>query len=178
MYLLQVNYFPIKQSSIVSWSRYHRVHHKFTETNADPNDSRRGFFFAHAGWFLCEEQPECTEAKKKMNIDDVLRDPIAYYQHRYCFSFLYILTMAHILNFTQMIVDCFYSLPNNRYYIPLAILVTIFIPTAVPVYFWNESIKNSFLIAFVLRYIGICNISMLVNSLAHTYDYGSHPYDK
>lgn len=40
------------QNDIYDWSRDHRVHHKFSETNADPHNSRRGFFFAHMGWLL------------------------------------------------------------------------------------------------------------------------------
>lgn len=27
--------------------RDHRVHHKFTDTNADPHNSKRGLFFSH-----------------------------------------------------------------------------------------------------------------------------------
>lgn len=59
------------------------MHHRYTESDADPNDSRRGFFFAHAGWFLCKEHPDVTKAKAAMDISDVLNDPIALYQHKY-----------------------------------------------------------------------------------------------
>lgn len=38
------------QNPIYDWVRDHRVHHKFSETKADPHDSNRGFFFAHVGW--------------------------------------------------------------------------------------------------------------------------------
>merc|ERR1712071_237922 len=42
------------QNDIFEWSRDHRVHHKFSETNADPHNAKRGFFFAHVGWLLCK----------------------------------------------------------------------------------------------------------------------------
>ena len=32
------------QNSIYTWSRDHRVHHKYAETNADPHNILRGFF--------------------------------------------------------------------------------------------------------------------------------------
>ena len=35
------------EDSIFVWARDHRVHHKFSETPADPHDATRGFFFAH-----------------------------------------------------------------------------------------------------------------------------------
>jgi len=37
------------QNSVYDWSRGHRVHHKYCDTNADPHNSRRGFFFSHMG---------------------------------------------------------------------------------------------------------------------------------
>ena len=67
----------------MSWTRFHRAHHKHTETEADPNNAQRGFFFAHAGWFLVKEHPEVTRAKAVTDISDVLSDPIAFYQHKY-----------------------------------------------------------------------------------------------
>jgi len=35
------------ENSIYVWSRDHRVHHKYSETDADPHNANRGFFFAH-----------------------------------------------------------------------------------------------------------------------------------
>lgn len=34
------------QNSVYTWCRDHRMHHKFSETDADPHNSKRGFFFA------------------------------------------------------------------------------------------------------------------------------------
>ena len=46
------------QNSICQWVRYHRVHHKYAETDADPHNSNRGFFFAHIGWVMMKCHPE------------------------------------------------------------------------------------------------------------------------
>lgn len=35
------------QNDIYEWCRDHRVHHKWSETDADPHNSNRGFFFSH-----------------------------------------------------------------------------------------------------------------------------------
>jgi hypothetical protein len=40
------------QGSIFHWSRDHVIHHKYSESVADPHDARRGFFFSHVGWLL------------------------------------------------------------------------------------------------------------------------------
>lgn len=49
------------QNDIYEWCRDHRVHHKYSETDADPHDSRRGFFFAHMGWLMCRKHPAVKE---------------------------------------------------------------------------------------------------------------------
>ncbi|CAN0547966.1 unnamed protein product, partial [Laminaria digitata] len=45
------------QGSIYHWSRDHRVHHKHSETDADPHNAKRGFFFAHMGWLYVKKHP-------------------------------------------------------------------------------------------------------------------------
>jgi stearoyl-CoA desaturase (Delta-9 desaturase) len=45
------------QGSIFHWSRDHRAHHKYSETDADPHNATRGFFFAHMGWLLVKKHP-------------------------------------------------------------------------------------------------------------------------
>lgn len=72
----------ILQGDLVEWCRNHRIHHKYTETDGDPHDARRGFFFAHVGWLLCTEHPDVTEARRTVNLEDILRDPIAFYQKK------------------------------------------------------------------------------------------------
>lgn len=48
------------QNDIYEWSRDHRVHHKFSETDADPHNATRGFFFSHVGWLLCKKHPHVS----------------------------------------------------------------------------------------------------------------------
>ncbi|EQC25620.1 hypothetical protein SDRG_16516 [Saprolegnia diclina VS20] len=62
------------QGTIYHWSRDHRVHHKYSETEADPHNAKRGMFFAHIGWLLVKKDPKVIEAGNKINCDDLLED--------------------------------------------------------------------------------------------------------
>jgi len=70
------------QGSIYHWARDHRVHHKFSETESDPHNALRGFFFAHCGWLLVKKGPKVIEAGKKLDLSDLERDPIVMFQKR------------------------------------------------------------------------------------------------
>ena len=63
-----------------------------------------------------------------------------------------------------------------RYYLILMPLLCFLIPTTIPIYVWNESFKNSFFVATLLRYAFTLNVTWLVNSAAHMF--GAKPYDK
>lgn len=71
------------QNSIFTWARDHRVHHKYTETDADPVNSKRGFFFAHCGWLMCKKHPDVKRIGGKVDLSDILADPVVYYQKKY-----------------------------------------------------------------------------------------------
>lgn len=71
------------QNSILVWSRDHRLHHKYTETDADPHNANRGFFFAHVGWLLMLKHPQVLIKGRNIDLSDLRRDPIIAFQHRY-----------------------------------------------------------------------------------------------
>jgi stearoyl-CoA desaturase (Delta-9 desaturase) len=71
------------QNDIYEWSRDHRVHHKYSETDADPHNIQRGFFFAHMGWLTVKKHPEVKEKGKRILLDDLLEDPVVYWQRKY-----------------------------------------------------------------------------------------------
>jgi len=70
------------QGSIYHWARDHRVHHKFSETKADPHDATRGFFYAHVGWLIVKKDPAVVEAGREMDFSDLLADPLVYWQRK------------------------------------------------------------------------------------------------
>ena len=69
------------QNDLLVWCRDHRVHHKFSETTADPHNAKRGFFFAHIGWLLMKKHPDVKEKGKSVDISDLLNDPVVQFQH-------------------------------------------------------------------------------------------------
>ncbi|CAH0390828.1 unnamed protein product [Bemisia tabaci] len=71
------------QNTIFDWVRDHRIHHKFSETAADPHDSNRGFFFAHVGWLMQRKRPEVLEKGRKIDMSDITSDPWISFHHRH-----------------------------------------------------------------------------------------------
>lgn len=71
------------QKSIFEWCRDHRVHHKYSETDADPVNFQRGFFFAHIGWLLTRKHPDVFKYGARIDNTDMLADPVVYYQKKY-----------------------------------------------------------------------------------------------
>jgi len=69
--------------SVYSYCRDHRTHHKWSDTEADPKNSKRGFFFAHIGWWLLKKDSKVIEFGKKLQYDDLWDDFLIRFQHRF-----------------------------------------------------------------------------------------------
>lgn len=64
------------QNTIFDWVRDHRVHHKYSETIADPHNAKRGFWFAHCGWLMMNKDPEVLRKGKQIDMSDIIADPV------------------------------------------------------------------------------------------------------
>ena len=42
------------QGSPLDWIGLHRIHHQFSDTDNDPHNSLKGFYWSHLGWMLCK----------------------------------------------------------------------------------------------------------------------------
>ncbi|XP_059476635.1 acyl-CoA Delta-9 desaturase-like [Neocloeon triangulifer] len=71
------------QNHIYEWVRDHRVHHKYSETDADPHNAKRGFFFSHIGWLLCRKHPMVIEKGSGISLKDLEEDKIVMFQKKY-----------------------------------------------------------------------------------------------
>jgi fatty-acid desaturase len=40
------------EGSPIDWIGLHRIHHKYSDTEKDPHDSTKGFWWSHMGWML------------------------------------------------------------------------------------------------------------------------------
>lgn len=70
------------QNDIIEWARDHRVHHKYSETDADPHNAKRGFFFAHIGWLLVRKHPDVKAKGKLLDLSDLYADPVCRFQRK------------------------------------------------------------------------------------------------
>ncbi|XP_058812764.1 acyl-CoA Delta-9 desaturase-like [Topomyia yanbarensis] len=68
------------QNCLYVWVRDHRQHHKFSDTDADPHNANRGFFFSHVGWLLSRKHPKVIEYGKKIDMSDLEADPWIMFQ--------------------------------------------------------------------------------------------------
>jgi len=75
------------ENSVLEWASDHRNHHKDVDTDNDPYNIRRGFFYAHIGWIFLEDK------KKDVFSKDLLADPLVMWQHR---NYLLIAMMANV----------------------------------------------------------------------------------
>lgn len=71
------------QNSIPDWVRDHRVHHKFSETDADPHNANRGFFFSHVGWLMQRKHPEVYRRGKTVDMSDIYNDPLVQFHTKH-----------------------------------------------------------------------------------------------
>lgn len=71
------------QNDIYEWVRDHRVHHKFTDTDADPHNAKRGFFFSHIGWLMLKKHKDVFSKGKTVDMSDISSDPVVTFQRKY-----------------------------------------------------------------------------------------------
>ncbi|CAO1431787.1 unnamed protein product [Diamesa tonsa] len=82
--LILITLFTIAgQNTLYDWVRDHRVHHKYSETDADPHNSNRGFFFAHVGWLMLNKHPEVIKKGRAIDMSDVLNDPVIKFHQKF-----------------------------------------------------------------------------------------------
>lgn len=67
------------QGSVKWWARGHRAHHRYTDTNLDPYDARKGLFYSHIGWLLMKPRRKTGF----VDISDLEHDKYVQWQSRH-----------------------------------------------------------------------------------------------
>ncbi|XP_077276075.1 acyl-CoA Delta(11) desaturase-like [Temnothorax americanus] len=134
----------VGQNSVYNWVKNHRMHHKYCDTNGDPHNTQRGFFYTHMGWVMMKEHPEFIRKSKQLDLSDVLSDPVVAF--------------------------------GERYILPLQLFFCVILPTAIPVYFWNETLGRAIMSQVFIRYMITSHSVWTINSIAHAW--GTKPYNK
>ncbi|KAJ6024761.1 Acyl-CoA desaturase [Penicillium herquei] len=68
------------QDHIQKWARDHRAHHRYVDTVQDPYNIKNGFFYAHMGWIIFENNR--TSKTGRVDISDLKSDRIVQWQRR------------------------------------------------------------------------------------------------
>ena len=66
------------EQSCLRWSSQHRIHHRYVDTELDPYNIKKGFFYAHMGWLMFWKRRDDFS-----NAADLAKDPMIMHQHRY-----------------------------------------------------------------------------------------------
>ncbi|KAF8321747.1 hypothetical protein DL93DRAFT_2093707 [Clavulina sp. PMI_390] len=67
------------QGSIKWWSRGHRAHHRYTDTDLDPYGAHHGLFWSHLGWMVFKPRRKPGVA----DVSDLAKNPVVQFQHRW-----------------------------------------------------------------------------------------------
>lgn len=68
------------EGSIRWWSRGHRAHHRYTDTEKDPYSVRKGLLYSHIGWMVMKQNPKRIG---RTDISDLNEDPVVVWQHKH-----------------------------------------------------------------------------------------------
>ncbi len=69
------------QQAALEWSAQHRDHHRYVDTDRDPYDIKKGFFYAHIGWLIFWEHVVDFD-----NAHDLAKDPMVAHQNKHYFA--------------------------------------------------------------------------------------------
>ncbi|KAI0053187.1 delta9-fatty acid desaturase [Auriscalpium vulgare] len=67
------------EGSIKWWSRGHRAHHRYTDTELDPYNAHKGLFWSHVGWMLVKPRRKPGVA----DVSDLSKSEVVRWQHRW-----------------------------------------------------------------------------------------------
>jgi len=67
------------EGSIKWWSRGHRAHHRYTDTDLDPYNAHKGFWYSHMGWMLMKPRRKPGVA----DVSDLSKSAVVRWQHKW-----------------------------------------------------------------------------------------------
>jgi stearoyl-CoA desaturase (delta-9 desaturase) len=134
------------ENAALWWSAEHRRHHKHVDTDDDPYDISKGFFWAHMGWLMFKLKPEPPFD----NVADLKKDKLVMWQFKW----------VHLISF---IVS--FGMPTLIGYL-YAVYTGNLSPTA--------GALGGLLIPGVARVVMVQHATFCINSLCHMI--GTRPY--
>ena len=134
------------ENSALWWSSEHRKHHKHVDTDDDPYDITKGFFWAHIGWLMFKLKPQ----PPLNNVEDLKKDKLVYLQH----NFIHPISFLVSFGLPSIIGYCYALYTNN-----LSL---------------TGGALGGLLVAGVARVVMVQHATFCINSLCHMI--GQRPY--
>jgi stearoyl-CoA desaturase (delta-9 desaturase) len=134
------------ENSALWWSSEHRKHHKHVDTDDDPYDITKGFFWAHMGWLMFKLKPD----NPINNVQDLKRDKLVMWQAKWVHGIAFFMS---------------FILPSALGYV-YAVTTNNLSPIA--------GALGGLLIPGVARVVMVQHATFCINSLCHMI--GSRPY--
>ena len=134
------------ENSALWWSSEHRKHHKHVDTDDDPYDITKGFFWAHMGWLMFKLKPSTPMD----NVQDLKKDGLIVWQDKWVHGIAFFMS---------------FILPAGIGYL-YAITTKNLTPVA--------GLLGGLLIPGVARVVMVQHATFCINSLCHMI--GSRPY--
>ncbi len=66
------------ENTVLKWAADHRVHHSHVDSERDPYNATKGFFWSHIGWIFFESTPPSQTV-----VRDLAEDPLVQWQDRW-----------------------------------------------------------------------------------------------
>jgi len=89
-YILAIAGAGAVEGSIKWWCRGHRAHHRYTDTDLDPYDAHKGFFYSHVGWIMLKPRRRPGVA----DVSDLAHSAVVQWQHKYFIPLILIVGFA------------------------------------------------------------------------------------
>jgi len=134
------------ENSAIWWSSEHRKHHKHVDTDDDPYDITKGFFWAHMGWLMFKLKPETPLE----NVHDLHNDKLVSWQHKWVHPISFIMSFIF-----PTIIGYYYAIYSGNMLPAIGAL-------------------GGFLIPGVARVVMVQHATFCINSLCHMI--GKQPY--
>lgn len=125
------------QRDAYTWAHDHRVHHKYSETDADPHNSNRGFFFSHVGWVFLTPHPEVVAKRKIIDMSDLEADAIVMWQRKYYLPLFALL----VIGFPVLVPYHFW---NESLWVSFWVCFTLRFTTTLNIAFFVNSVAHMY----------------------------------
>ena len=134
------------ENSALWWSSEHRKHHKHVDTDDDPYDISKGFFWAHIGWLMFKLKPE----PPLDNVKDLRKDKLVMIQHKWVHLISFVVSFG-----VPALIGYFYAVYSGNLSPAVGALGGLLIPG-------------------VARVVMVQHATFCINSLCHMI--GKRPY--